>query len=269
MPPSIPNLKQVRDLVLDIARRELPPRFARIEHSHKADGSIITEADLAVQEGIATALKQHWPQLGFLGEEMTADEQAEVLASSPNGVWCLDPLDGTNNFAAGIPYYAVSLALLQEGAVQLAVVYDPGRDECFQAERGKGAWLNEQRLTPLSAGRDLHQCMALVDFKRLPAPLSRRLCEAPPYASQRSFGAVALDWCWLAAGRVHVYLHGKQKLWDYAAGSLILAEAGGQAISLEGESVFRPSLTPRSTAAALDPDLFKDWVAWLGVPSRS
>jgi myo-inositol-1(or 4)-monophosphatase len=76
---------------------------------------------------------------------------------------------------------------------------------------------------------------------------------------------VALDWCWLAAGRCHAYLHGKQKLWDYAAGSLILQEAGGQAVTLQGENVFVPTLQPRSAAAALDADLFRQWIDWLGV----
>ncbi|UCE77444.1 MAG: inositol monophosphatase, partial [Gammaproteobacteria bacterium] len=79
------------------------------------------------------------------------------------------------------------------------------------------------------------------------------------------FGAVALDWCWLAAGRCHVYLHGQQKLWDYAAGCLILQEAGGQAVTLEGDPVFVPSLTPRSAAAALDPDIFRQWIDWLRI----
>jgi myo-inositol-1(or 4)-monophosphatase len=67
-------------------------------------------------------------------------------------------------------------------------------------------------------------------------------------------------------GRCHVYLHGKQKLWDYAAGSLILSEAGGLAVTLEGENVFQPTLKPRSAAAALDPDIFTQWKAWLAIP---
>ncbi len=112
---------------------------------------------------------------------------------------------------------------------------------------------------PLSEG------VALIDLKRLPRALAARLASDPPYQSQRSFGAVALDWCWLAAGRCHVYLHGQQKLWDYAAGCLILQEAGGQAVTLEGEAVFATTLEPRSAAAALDPEVFRQWTAWLGI----
>ena len=76
-----------------------------------------------------------------------------------------------------------------------------------------------------------------IDFKRLDGPLATRLATEIPYASQRSFGSVALDWCWLAAGRCHIYLHGRSHLWDYAAGELILAEAGGYSCTLDGEPV--------------------------------
>jgi myo-inositol-1(or 4)-monophosphatase len=260
----VPELARARDLVVAIAREELPHR-CHITRRHKADGSIVTEADLVVQQRIRAALREQWPALGFLGEEMEAAEQERALQNLAAGVWCLDPLDGTNNFASGIPYYAVSLALLRQDGVQLAIVYDPSREECFTAIRGQGAWLNEHRLEAHPAGVELREAMALVDLKRLPLPLMDRLIKQPPYASQRSFGAVALDWCWLAAGRIQVYLHGRQKLWDYAAGHLILEEAGGQAISLDGEPVYQPSLKPRSAAAALDAELYAAWIEWLAI----
>lgn len=264
-PAAMPDLAIARDIVVTAARAELPHR-CHITRRHKADGSLVTEADLAVQRRIRTALEAQWPGLGFLGEEMETAEQEQALQCLDTGVWCLDPLDGTNNFAAGIPYYAVSLAFLKQGQVQQAIVYDPSRDECFTAVRGEGAWLNGHRLEPHPAGIGLREAVALVDLKRLPGELTGRLIQRPPYASQRSFGAVALDWCWVAAGRVHVYLHGRQKLWDYAAGSLILEEAGGLAVSLDGEPVYRAGLAPRSAAAALDNELYEAWVEWLGIP---
>ncbi|MCU0937038.1 MAG: inositol monophosphatase, partial [Gammaproteobacteria bacterium] len=100
-----------------------------------------------------------------------------------------------------------------------------------------------------------------------PADLAMRLATAPPYGSQRSLGAVALDWCWLAAGRFHLYLHGRQRLWDYAAGELVLLEAGGHGATLQGRGRPRPSLEPRTAVAAFDRPLFEAWTAWLGVPS--
>ena len=262
---TLPELARARDLVIGIAREELPHR-CHIRRRHKADGSIVTEADLVVQQRIRAALRDAWPQHAFLGEEMTHAEQEQALGNLDQGVWCLDPLDGTNNFASGIPYYAVSLAFLRMDGVQLAIVYDPSREECFSALRGQGAWLNDQPLQADPVTRTLRETLALVDFKRLPADLATRLAQRPPYASQRSFGAVALDWCWLACGRVQVYLHGGQKLWDYAAGHLILQEAGGHSIALDGRPVYQAGLQTRSAIAALDPGLFEAWREWLDVP---
>ena len=123
-------LATLKQLITTIAREELLPRFADVQRSTKADGSFVTEADLAVQERITNILKQHYPQTPLLGEEMTADEQSELLANS-DSLWCLDPLDGTSNFAVGTPYYAISLALIERGVPTLGIVYDPNRDECF------------------------------------------------------------------------------------------------------------------------------------------
>jgi len=86
-----------------------------------------------------------------------------------------------------------------------------------------------------------------------------------PYASQRSFGSVALDWCWLAMGRGHVYLHGRSKIWDYAAGNFIFNKAGGLSCTLEGESIFINELVGRSSVGAVDEALFKEWTNWIGV----
>ncbi len=260
-------LTALQDIVIPAARTELLPRFAAVTRRHKADGSILTEADLALQACVAGQLRKRWPDTLFLGEEMTPAEQQALIASS-QPVWCLDPLDGTSNFAAGIPYFCVSLALLHAGMVRLGLVYDPVRDECFAATVAQGAQLNGEPLAVAASGLALGQATALVDFKRLDKALSTRLVTDIPYASQRSFGSVALDWCWLAAGRGHVYLHGRSQVWDYAAGQFIFATAGGHACTLQGEPVFTQALTPRSSVAAVDRPLFDAWTAWLGVPRQ-
>jgi myo-inositol-1(or 4)-monophosphatase len=257
-------LEQLGEIVISAAREELLPRFARVKRGRKADGSVITEADLVVQQRIAGELQKHWPDTVFLGEEMSAAEQ-EVLLRMDKPLWCLDPLDGTSNFAAGIPCFSVSLALLEQGRVMAGIVYDPVRDECFSALHGKGASLNGVALTAVRTGLPLQQATGLIDFKRLPRELAVRLVTEIPYASQRSFGSVALDWCWIAAGRCHVYLHGRQNIWDYAAGHLVLQEAGGHSTTLSGEAVFVNALQPRSAVAALDADLFAEWTRWLGI----
>ena len=259
-------INELARLVRETADRELPARFCCGSGSRKADGSLVTEADLVMQSALAETLQRHWPDIDILGEEMDVSAQQRALQQAGTGVWCIDPLDGTSNFSIGVPYYAVSVALLRNNQVELGIVYDPSRKECFAAARGQGAWLNGQRLPQQQLSTVLSQGMALIDLKRLTPGLASRLAANPPYKSQRSFGAVALDWCWLAAGRCHLYLHGRQKLWDYAAGSLILLEAGGSAVTLDGGPVFSPTLQPRSAAAALDPSLFKQWTQWLQIP---
>lgn len=260
------DIEQLKDIVIRAAEQELLPRFMSGERREKRDGSVITEADTAMQSRLRTELAARWPDFPLLGEEMDEPTQRRLLQDDAAGLWCVDPLDGTSNFAAGIPFFTVSVALLRGGRPYLGVVYDPTRRECFWAEQGRGAWCNEQRLLARDVGLSLSQITALIDFKRLDAALARRLAEQPPYASQRSFGSVALDWCWIAAGRGHVYLHGKQRIWDYAAGSLILAEAGGHAVTLGGEPVYRADIASRSAVAALDGRLFSAWCQWLEIP---
>lgn len=258
------ELTALQRLLRVAAREQLLPRFAEVQRHIKQDGSLVTHADIAMQDAVRDALAKQWPTHAFLGEEMSGQEQDALLARADLNLWCLDPLDGTSNFAAGIPFFGVSLALLSAGQVRLGLVYDPSRDECFMAERGRGAWCNDQVLT-VDVGRApaLARSIGVVDFKRLAPPLAVRLAAQPPYGSQRNFGASSLEWCWLAAGRFQVYLHGGQHLWDYAAGSLILAEAGGCAETLEGEAVFQRSVAVRSVVASHDPKGFAEWAMWL------
>ena len=260
---DIPDRATLSSIVKTAARRELLPRFARIHQHIKEDGSIVTEADHAMQHTLQNELQACWPQIAFLGEEMTAAQQEHILANSEQGVWIVDPLDGTSNFSLGIPCFAVSVALIYNGQIELGLVYDPVRDECFCAQHNCGSTLNDVILhLDTLEGVDTIT-VGLVDFKRLTSQLAAKLATQPPYKSQRSFGSVALDWCWIAAGRGDVYVHGKQKLWDYAAGQVILQEAGGIAATLEGESVFTGSLAPRSAVLAINQILFDQWLHYL------
>jgi myo-inositol-1(or 4)-monophosphatase len=260
------QLRHLETLVRRAANEELMTRFESVRADTKADGSLITEADLAMQHRLQRELAASWPDFRLLGEEMDAQQQARLLAAPGAGLWCLDPLDGTSNFAAGIPFFGVSLALLGDGEVQAAVVYDPSRDESYSALRAQGAWLNGQPLRARASPASLSEAMAMVDLKRLPDPLIRALARQSPYRSQRSFGSVALDWCWIASGRCQVYLHGGQKLWDYAAGQLILRESGAPGGLLEdyrGAWTEGFTLAPRIAVAATHPALLRDWRAWI------
>ncbi|UCH52748.1 MAG: inositol monophosphatase family protein [Pseudomonadota bacterium] len=264
---TLPDLASLRQLVRAAAREHLLPRFSAVQrHVVKDDGSLVTDADHAVQAHLQAELTRRWPHYAVLGEEMPREEQVQLTAAADGGLWCLDPLDGTSNYAAGVPFFSVSLALVVGTRVVLGLVYDPVRDECFVARRGDGAWLNERPLTLADrSDHPLKRAIAVVDFKRLDPALAARLAAYPPYGSQRNFGASSLEWCWLADGRFHVYLHGGQKLWDYAAGNLIAMESGALSCTLEADPVFLLALETRSVVAAVRPNLFDAWRQNLGV----
>ena len=257
------EITELSTLITEAAREELMGRFRRVGSSAKADGSLVTEADIAMQRRVEAELRERWPEIPLLGEEMEPEAQQALLDDPGEGLWILDPLDGTTNYAAGIPYFAVSLALMDRDGIRLGLIHDPVRGETFSAERGRGAALDGEPLRVTDKGRAIAECVAEIDLKRLPKALAAKVAAEHPYASQRQLGSAALDWCWLAADRVHLYLHGGQKLWDYAAAQLILTEAGGFAETLDGESVYAATLEKRSVVAAGDRSLFEAWAAWL------
>ncbi|MCW5622063.1 MAG: inositol monophosphatase family protein [Burkholderiales bacterium] len=255
-------LEQVTAAVRQVAAEQIMPRFLRVGHERKSDGSPFTQADLAAQTALVEAL-QRIHDVPVMGEEMTAERQAQLWLSGEEGMWCVDPIDGTSNFVNGVPYFAVSVALMRRGRSELAVVYNPMLDEAFTARRGVGAFMNGTPLPLRPVARELAHAIAGVDFKRLPPKLACTLAAQSPCSSQRSFGAGTLDWCYAAAGRFDVYLHGGQKLWDYAAGALIFEESGGSVCSLTGDDFWTEALWQRSVIAALDPQLFVQWRDWI------
>ncbi len=256
------DFNTIKKIIKHAATEELLPRYTQVTAQHKADGSIVTETDLAMQHKIESELKKHYPNSVLLSEEMTPEQQQSALESGAP-VWCLDPLDGTSNYASGIPYFAVSLSLIQNGTVTMGLVYDPIRDECFTATQNEPALLNEQPLNCNNDVADLSRAMAIIDFKRLSSALAVRLVQQQPFASQRNFGASALDWCWLAANRGDIYLHGKQNIWDYSAGHFIFQKAGGFSCSFDESPVFNNKLEGRSVIAAVNQTLYKKWLTWI------
>jgi myo-inositol-1(or 4)-monophosphatase len=255
-------LKAVIAAVKLVTAEEIMPRYLKVAHQHKSDGSLCTEADLATQSALTKKL-QAIINVPVLGEEMSSAEQRALWKAGHDGLWCIDPIDGTSNFVRGLPYFAVSVALLRAGESVLGVVYDPVANEMFSSERERGAFLNGEKLVGREAMGNLTQTLACVDMKRLNSKLVSRLASDPPYSSQRNFGASALDWCYTAAGRFDMYLHGGQKLWDYAAGSLILSESGGYACCIESDEFSQCDIWQRSVIAARDKNLFEEWKGWI------
>ena len=265
MARRIGMLNAVIDVVREVAKQEIIPRYLKVQGHYKSDGSLCTEADVAAQEALVEKLQKIYSGK-IVSEEISAAQNNHQWNSGDGGLWCIDPIDGTTNFVNGIPYFAVSVALMNRGRSVLGVVYDPIADEMFSAEKGKGAFLNKAKLpvkeyTPTA----FEGAIASVDLKRLNKKLAAIISTTPPCSSQRNFGASALDWCFTAAGRFDLSLHGGQNLWDYAAGSLILEEAGGRMCGLDSDDFWEQPLWERSVIAALDPNLFLQWRNWIRI----
>lgn len=262
--PDAALLPAVCDVVRLVAATEVMPRYLKVAHQRKSDGSLFTAADLAAQAALVERLQALCP-VPVVAEEMSREEQTGHWLEGEQGLWCIDPIDGTSNFVNGVPYFAVSVALMRRGRPVLGVVHDPVAGETFYAAAGGGAFLNGEPLPIKGFVPQLRNAMAGADLKRVPRALATAIVERPPFGSLRSFGAGTLEWCYVAAGRMDVYLHGGQKLWDYAAGSLILAEAGGSMAGLCEDDFWAAPLWQRGVVAALDQHLFEQWRAWVAV----
>ena len=218
------------------ASRTLKRDFGEIEHlqtSLKGPANFVTAADRHAEEILREELAHARPGYGFLGEEGGARE-----GSDKTHRWIVDPLDGTLNFLHGIPHFAISIGLEREGTMVAGVVYNPANDELFTAERGKGAFLNDQRLRVAARKRlaDAVVACALPHPSRGDVELARseHIAMQERVAGLRRFGAAALDLAWVAAGRLDGYWERSLSPWDMAAGIALVREAGGFITDLDG-----------------------------------
>ena len=218
------------------AGRMLKRDFGEVEHlqvSLKGPANFVTAADRRAEEILREELEHARPGYGFLGEESGAHEGTDKTHR-----WIVDPLDGTSNFLHGIPHFAISIALEREGTIVAGLVYNPANEELFTAERGKGAFLNDQRLRVAVRKRlaDAVISCGLPHLGRGDLALSRKEIAAvqEKVAGLRRFGAAALDLAWLAAGRFDGYWERNLSPWDVAAGLILVREAGGYITDLEG-----------------------------------
>lgn len=259
---DLAHARELESIVREVARAVTLPRYQDSPRTSKSDGSSLTEADGLTQRALATRLQQII-EAPVLGEEMSFSQQAGIWSSAPDGLWVIDPIDGTTNFANGIPMFALSVAWLVAGETRFGVVYDPIADEAFFGARGEGAWLNGLRLPLRRPAKELAQAVASADFKRLPPALAQRLALALPCHSLRSFGSSALEWCFVAAGRLDLHLSGGEMLWDNAVGRLLVAEAGGAASGLDGEALEADPLAKQGVVVGASATLHRQWLAWV------
>jgi len=201
---------------------------------HKGPADLVTEADFAAQEVVKKTVLAAFPQHSVLGEE---DQIAGNTPSATEFRWIVDPLDGTTNFVHGVPHYAVSLALEHRGRILVGTVYDPSMDDCFTTAEGRGAFLNGEPIRTSDIVQ-LSAALAATGFPAYVQPDSPDLlvfnkaifdCQGV-----RRTGSASLNLCYVAAGRFDVVWGFSTKIWDIAAGVLLIREAGGVVSSLDG-----------------------------------
>jgi len=218
------------------AGRSLKRDLGEVEHlqvSLKGPANFVSLADKRSEEMLYTDLAKARPGYGFIGEEGGNREGADKTHT-----WIVDPLDGTTNFLHGIAQFAISIALKREDLIIAGVIYNPANEELYIAERGKGAFLNDQRIR-VAGRRKLGECViacGLPHIGRGDHELSR--CEMAEIqnkvAGLRRFGAASLDMAFIAAGRLDGYWERNLQAWDMAAGQIIVREAGGIVSGFEG-----------------------------------
>ncbi|MFQ6050444.1 MAG: inositol monophosphatase family protein [Candidatus Hydrothermarchaeota archaeon] len=215
------------------AGKMLMEYYGKVDRNYRYDGSTVTEADLEVERIIKHILSREFPDHSFLGEESGIEKgDSEYL-------WVIDPLDGTTNFTMRNPFFNTSIALTFRREPILGVVYNPYEDEIFQAERGKGAFLNGDRIRvseedeiknsiiTFSHGGDKRSVEIMIDIFGKLKLINGKV---------RQIGAAALELCFVACGRVEAFFMPGPNLWDVLAGALIVKEANGRVTDFKGNS---------------------------------
>lgn len=225
--------------------------------SKEGINDLVTQADFASDKAIRNVIKTAFPEHGIVSEE--SDEKI----SKSDYKWIIDPIDGTVNFANGIPICCVSIGLEYKGEMLMGAVYNPLMHEFFFAEKGKGATLNDEKIEVSNKAEVLTSCLVTgFPYTYLEQPngplevFSRLIKKGIPV---RRLGSAAIDLCWVAAGRFDGFYEHYLHPWDSAAGFLIVEEAGGKVTNLKGEkySPYKPGLI--ATNGKIHEELVK-WV---------
>ncbi|MDE2477807.1 MAG: inositol monophosphatase [Betaproteobacteria bacterium] len=232
---------------LDVARAAAGAAGALLREAQQRRGSwgvhakgpadVVTDVDREAEALIVRELLAAFPGHAVLGEESGLQEGAHGGVHRPAHTWIVDPIDGTLNFAHGVPHYCVSIALAWHDVPVCAAVYDPVRDEMYHASAGGGAWLGDQRLRASDCAR-LDQALLAAVFPKPGSPLLERfegslLRAMRRCAGLRRSGSMVLDLAWVAAGRLDGFWQWGMQPWDIAAGSLLVLEAGGHVAPID------------------------------------
>lgn len=226
--------------------------------SKEGHQNFVTRYDESVQEQLKSQLAKYWPQYQFLGEE-----EEEHFDANEHCCFIVDPIDGTSNFIHGVPFFAISVALVDHGKPLAGVVYNPVLDELFYAEKGKGAYCNGERIRcadlPLAnslftVGLSPYDSQLTENSLRLMALLE------PEVTDLRRLGAAALDLCYVAKGVFSGFCELSLQPWDVAAGSLIAREAGAIVSDFYGDTL---PLNRTTNIVACSPKAYQEFFALL------
>ncbi len=250
--PSADDLLRVCEQAARAGAAELTSWRGRAEVRHKGPRDLVTQADLASEATIRGVIQERFPDHGILGEESIDFAQLERPFC-----WIVDPLDGTTNYAHGLPCYGVSVAVAVDGRLTAGVVYDPERDECFSAAAGQPATLNGQRIA-VSRAVALEESLAAVSFpafvKADSPDLKAFLNTAPQCQALRRTGSAALNLAYVACGRLDAHWAHETHSWDGAAGVLLIQQAGGVVTGVKGGPY---NLSAGDYLAAATPELHR------------
>jgi myo-inositol-1(or 4)-monophosphatase len=204
----------------------------RFSVREKGPADLVTDADEASQEAVRQVILAEFP-----GHDVLAEEDRVLAERRSEFRWIVDPLDGTTNYVHGVPHYAVSVALEHNGQLVAAAVYDPSADECFTAGHRGGAKLNRRPIRA-SDTTALSEALVAVSFPAMVEPGSRSLVDFEKLVVRaravRRSGSAALNLCYVASGRFDAYSARETRPWDVAAGALLVQEAGGSIVRIDG-----------------------------------
>ena len=218
-----------------------------VEVSLKGRANVVTDADLASERLILDYVTDEYPDFGILSEE------SEPVAGASPYTWVVDPIDGTRNFAEGIPHFCIVVAIANGETVVAGVTYDPVRDELFSAQQGAGAYLNGQRIR-VSDRQNIEDAILGFDLG-YDFGQAKHLMEMvagiwPQISGYRLMGSSALSIAYTAAGRIDLYAHHSLSSWDIASGILLASEAGARVLdraTLHDATLFSPGLIIANT----------------------
>jgi myo-inositol-1(or 4)-monophosphatase len=244
----LPVAHAAADLARDLIRTSHPGTI-----TEKTDRDLVSDVDLAVERAVRQHLNQATPGIGFLGEEEGGPND-----SGTGWLWTLDPIDGTSNYAHGIPLCAASLALLRDGRPVLGVIDAPFMAERFHAAEGTGAWSHGRRIAASATTQLREAIVAIGDYATGPGAarknetqLAATISLTPRVHRIRMLGTAALDLAWLAAGRLDASVTFSNHLWDMAAGIILAREAGAAVTDADGT----PHTFNSAATIAAAPDL--------------